>query len=82
MELMASLAPVIDANRPPGLSRSALSHCPPRLQRDAIQAAWLAVAEGRKPDSAVRALLRHEERHKADKPNFDLCPRESVRRRF
>jgi hypothetical protein len=27
-----------------------------------VQEAWLAVTEGRKPDSAVRALLRRESR--------------------
>jgi hypothetical protein len=67
---------------PPGLTRSAMSHCPLSLRPDALQAAWLAHAEGRKPDSAVRALLRDEQRHKARKPNFDLCPVAQVRRRF
>jgi hypothetical protein len=30
-----------------------------------MQEAWLAVIEGRKPDSAVRALIRREERFQA-----------------
>jgi hypothetical protein len=67
---------------PPGLTRAAMHHCPLSLREDAVQAAWLAHAEGRKPDSAVRALLRHEQRHNAAKPNFDLCPTDRVRRRF
>jgi hypothetical protein len=52
------------------------------LRDDALQAAWLAAAEGRKPDSAVRALLRHEQRHAAQKPNFERCPVAQVRKRF
>ena len=79
---MATIARAPIASWPPGLSRSAISHVPRSLRADAVQAAWLAVAEGRKPDSAVRALLRQEDRHKADKPNFDLCPKEAVRHRF
>ena len=53
-------------------------HCPLRFATDAIQAAWLAVSEGRKPDSAVRTLLRHEKRHEARKPNLDRCPKDAV----
>jgi hypothetical protein len=67
---------------PDGLTRTALMRCPKRLRADAMQDAWLALAEGRKPDSAVRALLRHEDRHRAQKPDFDLCRASSVRRRF
>jgi hypothetical protein len=47
-----------------------------------MQAAWVAVAEGKKPDSAVRALVRHEQRHAAAKPDFDLCPASEIRKRF
>lgn len=47
-----------------------------------MQVAWLAVAEGRKPDSAVRALVRHEQKHAAVKPNFDLCETTGIRKRF
>lgn len=67
---------------PPGLTAIAIRHCPPSLRDDAIQEAWLAVAEGRKPDSAVRALVRHEQKHAARKPNFDYCPTSIVRKRF
>ena len=67
---------------PRGLSATAIRCCPSWLRADAMQAAWLAVSEGRKPDSAVRALLRHEKRHQARKPNFDRCPKEAVRARF
>jgi hypothetical protein len=78
---MHALAPTI-TEWPPGLTSAAIRHCPVGLREDAIQAAWLALAEGRKPDSAVRALVRGEERHKARKPDFDLCPVAQVRRRF
>jgi len=47
-----------------------------------MQEAWLALIEGRKPDSAVRALLRHEVRHNANKTNFDLCHVTQIRKRF
>lgn len=67
---------------PPGLTPTAIRHCPVALRDDAIQAAWLALAEGRKPDSAVRALVRHEQKHVARKPNFDLYPVAQVRKRF
>jgi len=67
---------------PPGLTPSAIRHCPLAFRDDAIQAAWLAHAQGRKPDSAVRALVRHEQRHRASKPNFDICPAHSVAVRF
>lgn len=67
---------------PSGLTSSAISHVPKHLRRDAFQEAWLAHHEGRKPDSAVRALLRHEERHRAKKPDLDRCPVREVRRRF
>lgn len=67
---------------PPGLTRSAINHVPRPLRADAMQCAWLAVAEGKKPDSAVRALLRREQRQRAVHPNFDLCPTASVRKRF
>lgn len=59
-----------------------MNHVPRGLRADAIQAAWLAVAEGTKPDSAVRKLLRREARHRAVRPNFDLCPTSRVRRWF
>jgi hypothetical protein len=55
---------------PPGLTASAIRHCPPSLREDAKQAAWLALSEGRKPDSAVRAVVRHEQKLGAQKPNF------------
>lgn len=67
---------------PPGLTPSAIAHVPKHLRDDAVQAAWEALSDGLKPDSGVRALLRHEKRHKATKPNFDLCPKERVRQRF
>ncbi len=67
---------------PPGLTQVALDHCPPRLRKDAIQAAWAAHAEGKRPDSGVRQLVRHELRHRAAKPDFDLCPSGSIRRAF
>jgi len=79
---MESLAPTTNAGWPPGLTATAFRHCPPSLRDDAIQVAWLALAEGRKPDSAVRALVRHEQKHTARKPNFDLCPVGQVRKRF
>lgn len=79
---MATLALGNTIEWPPGLTRSAMRHCPPSLRDDAVQAAWLASSEGRKPDSAVRALQREEQRHKANKPNFDLCPVSRVRKRF
>ena len=47
-----------------------------------MQVAWLANQEGRNPDSAVRALVRNEERHRAAKPNFERCSTRSVPRRF
>ena len=72
----------VTAQWPKGLSSSAISHVPRSLRPDAMQEAWLAFAEGRKPDSAVRALLRHEERHRTVKPDLDRCPVRSVRRRF
>jgi hypothetical protein len=64
------------------LTAAAIRHCPPPLRADAMQVAWLAVAEGRKPDSAVRALVRHEQKHAAVKPNFDLCETTGIRKRF
>ena len=67
---------------PLGLSRAAIRHCPRHLHADAMQVAWLANQEGRNPDSAVRALVRNEERHRAAKPNFERCSTRSVRRRF
>lgn len=79
---MALLASPASSPWPPGLTRSAISHCPTHLRADAVQSAWVAVSEGRKPDSAVRALIRHEQRHKSARPNLDRCTRESVRRRF
>ncbi len=79
---MDAFSPLATAGWPPGLSRTAYRHCPVSIRDDAVQTAWLAVAEGRKPDSAVRALLRHEQRHTARKPNFDLCPVGEVRKRF
>lgn len=50
---------------PKGLSAVAIRCCPPALREDAMQEAWLAVSQGRKPDSAVRALLRREARERA-----------------
>ena len=50
---------------PKGLSAVAIRCCPPALREDAMQEAWLAVSEGRKPDSAVRSLLRREARERA-----------------
>jgi len=79
---MATLALDNPTQWPPGLTRSAMSHCPLSLRADTLQVAWLAHAEGRKPDSAVRSLLRDEQRHKAHKPDFDLCPVARVRKRF
>lgn len=79
---MDQFAHTFDLQPPPGLTRSAISHCPQWLREDAIQAAWVAHTEGRKPDSAVRALVRHEQRHKATKPDFNKCPTGNVRRRF
>jgi predicted HD phosphohydrolase len=79
---MALVLDIPKSDWPPGLTRAAISHCPLSLRPDAIQAAWLAHAEGRKPDSAVRALLRHEVRHKTKSFDFELCPTRKVRRRF
>jgi len=79
---MALVLDIPTTNWPPGLTRAAISHCPLSLRRDAIQAAWLAHAEGRKPDSAVRALLRHEVRHKTKRFDLELCPTRKVRQRF
>jgi hypothetical protein len=79
---MEAIAPTPVAEWPPGLTATAIRHCPASLRDDAMQVAWLALAEGRKPDSAVRALVRHEQKHAACKPNFDLCPVAQVRRRF
>ena len=79
---MATLAHSATNDWPPGLTASAIRHCPLSLRDDALQAAWLALAEGRKPDSAVRALVRHEQKHVARKPNFELCPVAKVKRRF
>ncbi|MDZ4818174.1 MAG: hypothetical protein SGJ20_04290 [Planctomycetota bacterium] len=79
---MDQFARIFKLPSPPGLTYSAMAHCPQWLRDDALQAAWVAHKEGRKPDSAVRALVRHEQRHKATKPNFDLCPAGTVRRRF
>jgi hypothetical protein len=79
------MAPVPDlptTTWPPGLTCAAISHCPLSLRSDAIQDAWLAHAEGRKPDLAVRALLRQEERHKTRPLDLELCPTRKVRRRF
>jgi hypothetical protein len=70
------------ASWPSGLSKAAISHCPPPLRADALQVAWLALSEGKKPDSAVRALVRHEQKHAAARPNFDLCTASGIRKRF
>ena len=67
---------------PKGLTRAAIRHCPTHLREDAIQIAWVANHDGRKPDSAVRALVRQEERHRAAKPDLDRCLVSSIRRRF
>lgn len=67
---------------PPGLTELAYWHCPERLRPDAIQAAWVALAQGLKPDSGVRRVIRHELKHRARKPNFDLCPSNQILQRF
>lgn len=36
-----------------------------------MQEAWLAVAEGRKPDSAVRKLLRRETKHQGQRVDIE-----------
>ncbi len=79
---MEARTPTSSTDWPPGLSKSAMRNCPSALRDDALQAAWEAVSDGRKADSGVRAVIRHEQRHKAIKPNFDLCPTSGVRRRF
>lgn len=77
---MAALVDSTTTHWPPGLTAMSLRRCPPALREDAKQAAWLALAEGRKPDSAVRALVRHEQKHVA--MAFELCPVSRIKRRF
>jgi hypothetical protein len=79
---MAESAITFELQPPPGLTAAALFHCPQWLRDDAVQAAWVAYREGRKPDSAVRAVVRAEKRHHAAKPEFEKCPVAKVRRRF
>ena len=67
---------------PPGLTEVAYFHCPAPLRPDALQAAWAAYAQGLKPDTGVRQVVRHELKHRARKPNFDLCPANGIRQRF
>jgi hypothetical protein len=67
---------------PVGLTRVAVRCCPPSLREDAMQEAWLATLEGRKPDSAVRQLARREARLSAMQVDMDHCPPAAVRHRF
>ena len=67
---------------PKGLTRAAIRHCPAHLREDAIQIAWITNHEGRKPDSAVRALIRQEERQRHAKPDLDRCSTRCILRRF
>lgn len=64
---------------PKGLSAVAIRCCPPSLREDAMQEAWLALCEGRKPDSAVRAMLRREAKeqvmHLSDMNAWHVKPR-------
>ena len=67
---------------PPGLNCSVMNEVAPSMLPDAMQEAWLAMLEGRKPVIAIRALLRHEERHRTAKPDLDRIAVRYVRKRF
>jgi len=79
---MEALSPTTYSGWPPGVTTAAFRHCPRSLRDDAIQEAWLAVADGRNPDSAVRALVRHEAKHHASRARLELCSRMQIRMFF
>jgi hypothetical protein len=56
---------------PKGVSPMAFNRIPPKLLDDAIQEAWLAVAEGRSPNGAVVNFLRRERRRRKFLPLKD-----------
>ena len=49
---------------PEGVSKCTIGHCPRELIDDAISEAWLALLEGRNPNSAVAMLATREIRYR------------------
>jgi len=61
---------------PPGLSKEQLERIPPRFREDAIQEAWVAHLEGRKPWAAVVTFLKREKRHEEREIPYSQLPDE------
>ena len=48
---------------PPGTTKATFANVPPRHREDAIQEAWLAHLEKRKPTTAIKDFLKREKLH-------------------
>jgi len=53
-----------DISFPRDVGQITIAHVPSFLREDAAAEAWLAVLEGRNPESAVRSLVRRELKHR------------------